>query len=1421
MIGQTISHYKIIEKLGGGGMGVVYKAEDTKLKRYVALKFLPPDLTRDDEAKERFVQEAQTASALDHPNICNIHEIDETEDGRIFICMAYYEGETVKKKVASGTLQVAEAIDIAGQIAQGLAKAHEHGIIHRDIKPANVMITKEGVVKVLDFGLAKLAGQSRLTKTGATVGTVAYMSPEQTRGTEVDHRTDIWALGVVLYEMITGQLPFKGEYEQAVMYSIVNENPTPINSLRAGVPLELVSVANKCLQKDAANRYQHADELLVDLRRLKRESRETPPRILKKEARAFVPVGIILSALILVVIGYFLFFGQKEVSAARIPIAVVDFVNETEEKELNGLSGMLITSLEQSRRLSVLTRSRMFDILKQMDKQEVGRIDETLGREICKQANVNVMVIASIRKLGRRYAIDLKVLNPQKDEYLFTEKEEDEDRESIFSMIDRLAERTRKGLKEKEAEIQAASPKVAEVTTTNFEAYQHYFKGEELINKLKFDEAEEELEKAIVLDTTFALAYCRLAYVMGWLSSDRAKNPIRKAMQYLENAPEKERYLIQALHAYYFEGNDEKGFAIYQNLLTLYPEEKEALFGVGDDFYHKGDYHTAITYLEKVLAIDPTFEQALQHIIWAYRDLEHYDRMLEYAKKYVAKVPSEEAYDLLGDAYNLRADFDQALQTYKRALELFPKSTMPIRGIGGVYIFKNEYQKAEAEFTKLLQEPRSLSDKREGYRSLVRLYAHLGKYREAIKIIDKLIPIDLNLGDKTALAYYYAYKAYWFLDGWNDVENAKQAIEKGLALKHVADFGFYSSLFEVYLMMGEYEKALALAKEQLVFYIPFLDVVVKAYVYRAKGEYNEAIKDFQTVTQQGTLPMKVLRGYDLARCYFETGQNEKAIEAIRRVQRTYGRLRFVVYPKGFYLLGKIYERKGDTKLAIENYEKFLHLWKDADKDLPDLIEAKARLAKLKGVAAKGASEEAAAFARNRVAVLPLANLSPAVEDEYFADGLTEEFISMLSKIGGLRVIARTSVMPYKGKPKSAAEIGRELKVGKILEGSVRKDQDRLRLTVRLIDVETQDLLWSQVYNREIKDIFDIQSDIASQVAHALQVQFMEGESPGFGTAFTKNSEAYGLYLKGRYFWNKRTEAGFKKAIEYFEQALEKDPKYAVAHSGIADCYNLLSRYGILSPGEGSLKAKASALRALELDTTLVEAHTSLAFVKLFYDWEWLGAEQELERAIKLNPSYPSAHHWYSHYFMATGRFEASLAESKSALECDPIDLALNTHLGYHFYYARRYSQAIDQLEKTLALEPSFARAHYYLGLVYVQLGRTDESFIEFQKAINFSRGQTSYKASLGHAYAIFGRRDEALAILEELRKLSEPSYVSAFDIALLYLGLGDKDQAFEWLQKSYLEHEVGILVIKVEPRLDGIRSDPRFTDLLKKVGLEK
>jgi serine/threonine-protein kinase len=723
-------------------MGVVYKAEDLKLGRLVALKFLHPHLAVEEDSKTRFVQEARAASALDHPNICTIYEIDETEDGQLFIAMAYYEGETLKRRLARGGLALPTTLDLAVQIAKGLARAHEAGIVHRDIKPANVVVTTRGEAKIVDFGLARAAGQMRLTGSGATLGTLAYMSPEQARGQEVDWRTDIWSFGVLLYEMLAGQLPFSGLGE-ALVYAIQNEDPPPLGSLRPELPAELQPVLGTSLEKDRNARYQRIGELLGELEAVRNQLDSGP----------------------------------------------------------------------------------------------------TLARP-------------------------------------------------------------------------APSP-----------------------------------------------------------------------------------------------------------------------------------------------------------------------------------------------------------------------------------------------------EPR------------------------------------------------------------------------------------------------------------------------------------------------------------------------------------------------------------------------------------------------------------------RIVVLPLANISPDPRDEYFADGMTGELISCLSRLSGLRVIARTSAMQYKGAAKSVSQIGRELKVGTVLEGSVRKAGDRLRITVQLIEAQSQENLWSADFDRELKDVFAIQSEVAQRVAEALQVRLLQGEGRVLPRRATDNLGAFSFYLQGRYYWNKRTPEAFREAIDCFEQAIQKDRGYALAYAGLADAYALLGDAGdaAIPPTKAFSRAKTAVEKALELDDTLAEAHTSLAHLRM-HDYDWTAAERAFQRAVELNPGYATTYHWRGLYLAALGRPEEALAAFKRALELDPVSLAIHTDLGVLSYYARRYDEAIAQYHRVLQMDPGFVRAHVTLGSAYALKGMYAEAFAALRKAMELS-GDRSRVAALARAYALSGRREEALGAIEELRQLAAERYVSPYAVALVYSALGASEPAFEWLERAYQEMAGDMVYIKVDPYLDPLRSDARFGALLRKVNL--
>ncbi len=455
----------------------------------------------------------------------------------------------------------------------------------------------------------------------------------------------------------------------------------------------------------------------------------------------------------------------------------------------------------------------------------------------------------------------------------------------------------------------------------------------------------------------------------------------------------------------------------------------------------------------------------------------------------------------------------------------------------------------------------------------------------------------------------------------------------------------------------------------------------------------------------------------------------------------------------------------------------------------------------------------------RIAVLPLSNISADPANEYFAEGMTEELISTLSKIAAFRVIARTSVMKYKNTTKSAAEIGRELGVVTFLEGSVRKSGSRLRVSVQLVDVLSQERRWQREYDREISDVFAIQTDIAKKIADSLRVRIQKQERNAIEREATAVPEAYNLYLNGRYYWNQRTREGLKKAIEFFERALQKDPRYALAHTGLSDAYAQLAWFEFLAPKEAFPKARANAEEALAIDEKSAEAHTSLGLVMFQYERDWTRAESEFKRALALNPNYPPAHQFYADYLKALGRFDEALEQMRQAQELDPLSLAINTGIGHVLYLSRQYDRAIEQYGKTLRMDPNFVQARLWFGRPYLQKGMFKEAIEELKQAAELSSGSTISLAVLGHAYASAGHRDEALKILDQLLERSKQQYLPSYWIALVYIGLGDEDKAFEWLERAYQDRSSWLVWMKVEPRFDTLRPDPRFASLLERMGL--
>jgi len=468
------------------------------------------------------------------------------------------------------------------------------------------------------------------------------------------------------------------------------------------------------------------------------------------------------------------------------------------------------------------------------------------------------------------------------------------------------------------------------------------------------------------------------------------------------------------------------------------------------------------------------------------------------------------------------------------------------------------------------------------------------------------------------------------------------------------------------------------------------------------------------------------------------------------------------------------------------------------------------------------SRQSPKTAEKSIAVLPFENRSEDKANAYFAEGVQDEILTRLSKIADLKVTSRTSTQHYKSVPENLAEIAKQLGVAHILEGSVQKSGDAVRVNVQLIKADNDSQVWAETFDRKLTDIFSVESDVAKAIADQLRAHITRQEEQVIAAKPTKNIEAYDAYLRGRYFWNKRTSDGIKHAIEHFQQSIARDPDFALGHAGLADSYIALTFYNFAAPHETMPKAKESAIKALALDDTLAEAHASLAHILMNYDWNWSAAEKEFKRSIELKPDYATAHEWYAiHYLTATGRFEEGVQEMKRALELEPASLVMNTFMGATLYYAGRYDEAIDQCRRTIEMDPNFAVAHWHLGLAYEQKQVLDAATEEFKKAISLSAGSPLMKAALGRAYAKSQKKHEANEMLNELSELSKQQYVSAYEVATIYVALGNNEQAFQLLEQAYGEHSFHLVYLNVSPQFKPVSSDPRFQDLVQRIGLSR
>jgi TolB-like protein/DNA-binding winged helix-turn-helix (wHTH) protein/Tfp pilus assembly protein PilF len=455
---------------------------------------------------------------------------------------------------------------------------------------------------------------------------------------------------------------------------------------------------------------------------------------------------------------------------------------------------------------------------------------------------------------------------------------------------------------------------------------------------------------------------------------------------------------------------------------------------------------------------------------------------------------------------------------------------------------------------------------------------------------------------------------------------------------------------------------------------------------------------------------------------------------------------------------------------------------------------------------------------NSLVVLPLKNLSGDPEQDFFADGMTDELSAQLAGVSALRVISQTSSLHYKGTTKPVPEIARELEVDAVVEGSVLRSGDRIRINVQLIQAKPEKRRWGQTYERNVRDVLMLQGEVAQAIVDQIRVEVTPGEKARLSQARAASPEAHLEYVKGRFYWSKRTEEGLRKAGDCFQRAIENDPGYALAYAGLADSWAAMAWYAYLPAREAFPKAKAAVMKALQLDPGLAEAHTTLAFITLYYDWDWAAAEREFLRAIELGPNYANAHHWYAEYLSLNGRHDSAIKESERARELDPLSSIINTWVGSRYFFARRFDMAVEQFRNVVEMEPGFAPVHLMLGQAYEQKGMFQEAIAELENGVILSNGSPVYVASLAHAYGVAARTGDTLRLIDELKSLSGRRYVASFDMAIAFLGLGDKNRALTSLEKAVEERSPRLLFLMVEPRFDVLRSSSRFQELARRVG---
>ena len=998
--GSTFAgRYQIIEELGKGGMGRVYKVFDTKIKEKVALKLIKPEVASDSETIERFSNELRLARKIRHKNVCGMFDIGESE-GAHFITMEYVSGEDLKTMIRMSTgLTIGTVLSVGKQVCQGLAEAHNLGVVHRDLKPQNIIIDKGGNVKIMDFGIARSIREKGITGAGIMIGTPEYMSPEQTEARDVDQRSDIYSLGIILYEMATGRVPFGGETALSVAIKHKTEIPKDPKLLNPHISDDLKHLILRCLEKDRAKRYQTAAEVEAELEKIEKgiptTERVVPERktltskritVQFELKRLMIPAIILISAVFIGIV-LWKFLPRKEAALApkiKNSIAVISFENQTGDKAFDylrkAIPNLLITSLEQRGGLYVVTWERMADLLSQIGEKNAETIDRESGFRLCRKEGIEAIVLGSFIKAGDMFATDVKVLDVETRKMLKSASSRGEGADSILRIqIDELSRGISAGIGLAREKIEAERTQVADVTTSSMEAYKYFLKGSEEFDKMYYIDAIKSLEKAVELDPEFAMAYFILGNTQGVLGSIQAGNEaIKKAKALAHKVTERERLYIEASYADTIERNREVRNRLLQELIQKYPKEKLAHYWLGVVYRGANNYEKAIEEQNKVLELDPNYGEAHNELGYIYLAIRNFDKSIEHFQKYASLNPQDaNPLDSLAEAYYLMGKLDEAIAKYKEALAVKPGFLTSNYCIAYIYALKEDPAEAVAWLETFIAQAPNAGWKGDGFAFKGFYQCWLGSVNKGLDNLKKAEEMLASVGDaigKAQISYLRSliylsrgefdlarkFNKEWF-DVFVNQYPRNEAYYKG---------GYLCVLGLIELKEGKIDAAKARATEVMSL-LPsltpsqremgdFIANLFQAEVLLAQGFPDKAIELFEKTTlpiPPGMQDISSLISYNtpffkdiLARAYHQKGDVDRAIAEYEKLVTfdPNSRSRFLVHPVLHYRLAKLYEQKGLKGKAIEQYQKFLDLWKNADPGIPEVEDARKRLARLKG-----------------------------------------------------------------------------------------------------------------------------------------------------------------------------------------------------------------------------------------------------------------------------------------------------------------------------------------------------------------------------------------------------------------------------------------------------------------------------------------